>query len=146
MKVLLDTNIVVSALLFNGTPRALLRGLYHAPFQLWTSTPLLRELLSVLRREKLRNAVESTGQTPEMIATTYASRTIIVPEAGLPSQRFAADPDDAPVVATARAAKVDWLITGDHHLLQAPDQVPCEVLTVAEALRRIGIPTDGEDS
>jgi predicted nucleic acid-binding protein len=42
MRVLLDTNVVVSALLFPGPPRRLLRTLSGPPFELWTSRPLLR--------------------------------------------------------------------------------------------------------
>ena len=41
VRVLLDTNAVVSALLFGGTPRELLRMLCSPPFELWTSRPLL---------------------------------------------------------------------------------------------------------
>jgi predicted nucleic acid-binding protein len=39
MRVVLDTNVVVSALLFGGPPRELLRLLCSPAFEVWTSRP-----------------------------------------------------------------------------------------------------------
>ena len=39
MRVVLDTNVVVSALLFGGPPRELLRLLCNPAFEVWTSRP-----------------------------------------------------------------------------------------------------------
>jgi predicted nucleic acid-binding protein len=40
------------------------------------------------------------------------------------------------VLSATKAAQVDWLVTGDRHLLDASDMIPSTVLTVAEALVR----------
>ena len=136
MRVLLDTNVVVSALLFGGTPRALLRTLCHPPFELWTSRPLLRELAATLNHDKLRAAVARTGLSVEALVQAYASQAFVAPDASLPTVSFAPDPRDAPVVAATMAVKPDWLVTGDRHLLGAPGTVPSKVLSVADALQR----------
>lgn len=136
MRVLLDTNVVVSALLFGGLPRHLLRTLCNSPFELWTSRPLLRELAAVLGHDKLRSAVARAGFTVEQLVQAYASQTNVVPNANLHSVTFAPDPRDEPVVAAALAAKADWLVTGDRHLLLAKATLAPEVLTVVEALER----------
>jgi hypothetical protein len=73
VRVLLDTNVVVSAVLFGGTPRALLRALCARPFDLWTSRPLLRELAVTLDHDKLRPAVRRTGLSVESLVRAYAS-------------------------------------------------------------------------
>jgi putative PIN family toxin of toxin-antitoxin system len=67
MRVVPDTNVVVSALLFPGAPRALVRRLCHPPFQLWTSRPLLRELAGTLAHRKLRAAVARTTMSVELL-------------------------------------------------------------------------------
>jgi len=136
MRVLLDTNVVVSALLFPGPPRRLLRIVSSPPFELWTSRPLLRELAATLAYRKLAAAVAGTGLPVEDLVESYAGQTLVVPDEELAATPFPADPSDAAVVAAARSARVEWLITGDRHLLDAQQPTSCSVLRVTEALAR----------
>ncbi len=136
MRVLLDTNVVVSAVLFGGEPRVLLRALSSPPFELWTSRPLPRELARALGHDKLQGPVSRSGFTVERLTQAYASRTFAVPDAALSEADFPPDPDDAVVIATARAAAADWLVTDDHRLLDHRETVPCDVLTIRDALGR----------
>lgn len=136
MRVLLDTNVVVSVLLFGGEPRALLRVLSSPPFELWTSRSLPRELARALGHDKLQGPVSPSGFTVERLTQAYTSRTFVVPDAALPEVAFPPGPNDAVVIATARAAAADWLVTGDQHLLDHRDMVPCDVLTIRDALDR----------
>jgi len=138
MRVLLDTNVVVSGLLFSGAPRRLLRIVSASPFELWTSRPLLRELAATLAYQKLAAAVEGTGLRVEDLVESYAAQTLVVPDEDLPTMPFPADPADAAVLAAARAAQVEWLVTGDRHLLDAQEVTFCSVLGVTEALARAG--------
>jgi putative PIN family toxin of toxin-antitoxin system len=144
MRVLLDTNVVVSALLSPGPPRHLLRVLTASPFQLWTSRPLLRELAATLAYRKLAAAVARTGLEVEDLVESYASHTLVVPDAELAPTPFPEDPFDAAVVAAAKAARVAWLVSGDRHLLEAVAAAPYRVVTVAEALARAAeLPAQG---
>lgn len=52
MRLVLDTNVVVSALFWGGTPRLLLEAGRARRAELFTSTPLLAELTDVLNRRK----------------------------------------------------------------------------------------------
>jgi len=137
MRVLLDTNVVVSALLFSGPPRRLLRALSSPPFELWTSRPLLRELAVTLAYRKLLAAVIRTGAVVEDLVESYAGETFVVPDEELVAAPFPVDPSDAAVIAAAKAARVEWVVTGDHHLLDAQQVVQYAVLTVTEALARV---------
>ena len=134
MRVLLDTNVVVSALLFPGLPRRLLRVLCFPPFEIWASRPLLRELAATLTYQKLSVAVGGTGLTIEDLVQAYASHVFVVPDEVLAPVQFAPDPCDAAVIAAAMGAGAEWLVTGDRHLLDAEEAMPCRVLTVADAL------------
>ena len=137
MRILLDTNVVVSALLFGGAPRALLRSLCLPTFEIWTSRALLRELSATLNYAKLRNALEQTGFDVRALIQAYASQCFVVPESSLAVVIFDPDPRDAAVLAAAQGAKAGWLVTGDRHLLEMADP-PCEIITIAQALRRVG--------
>jgi len=136
MRVLLDTNVVISALLFAGSPRVLLRLLCAPRFELWTSRALLRELTTTLVHRKLAPALNRTGLAVEDLVQSYASQAFVIPDAALRPVDFPPDPSDAAVIAAAQAARAQWLVTGDRHLLDAGDTIRCHVLTVAEALAR----------
>jgi predicted nucleic acid-binding protein len=114
MRVLLDTNVVVSALPFFGPPRRLL-----------------------LAYAKLGAVVARTGRTVEELVEGYASQAFIAQEDVLLPVAFAADQSDAVVIAAAHAVHATWLVTGDRHLLAAPEAISCEVLTVGDALMRM---------
>ena len=137
MRVLLDTNVVVSALLFFGPPRQLLNALSLPPFELWTSRPLLRELAATLAYPKLQTAVARTGRTVEELVAAYVSQVFLAPERLLLPVTFPTDPSDAAVIAAANAVRAEWLITGDRHLLSARETLACETLTVGDALIRV---------
>jgi putative PIN family toxin of toxin-antitoxin system len=134
MRVLLDTNVVISALLFGGSPRELLRLLCNDPFELWTSRPLLRELAAALAHERLTSALDQAGLTVETAVQAYASRTFVVSDAALEPVEFMPDPSDHIVLSAGEAAHADWLVTGDRHLLDASEIIHPSVLTVARAL------------
>ncbi len=136
MRVVLDTNVVVSGLLFGGRPAMLLGVLAEPHFEVWSSGPALEELVRVISAPKFRQAVARIGPSAAELAGLFAKGVRIVADADLPALQFPADSDDAYHLATAQASSADWLVTGDHHLLEARLEFRCEVLTVAEALRR----------
>jgi uncharacterized protein len=109
LKLVLDTNVLLSAVLVPGTCRELLKGqaLLHDWF---TSSELVAELAEKLAG-KLGLAPE---RTPFFLV--YQRRARLVSPLPLPA-RVCRDPDDDLVLATALAAQVDVIITGDKDLL-----------------------------
>ncbi len=57
MRLVLDTNVVASALLWGGVPRLLLQAAREKRVELFTSTPLLAELTDILGRRKFAQSV-----------------------------------------------------------------------------------------
>lgn len=109
MKLVLDTNVLLSAILVPGTCRELLKGraLAHEWF---TSAGLLAELA-----EKLSTKLElAPERTPLFLV--YRQRARLVTPTPLPTP-VCRDPDDDLVLATALAAEADVIITGDKDLL-----------------------------
>ena len=117
MRLVFDTNTVISALLWHGAPRHLLNYAHSSAVQLYTSLPLLLELDEVLRRDKfLVRLQESQVSVDDLLLGYAALATIVEPVAITPV--VLSDPDDDDVLACALAAQADVVVSGDRHLLQ----------------------------
>jgi len=130
-RAVLDTNVLISALISPSDPSAaLLLELRAGAFELVASPALLAELREVLGREKFRRYVT------EAEAVAYVDlirREATILDDPVPSARpLSADPDDEYLVDLARAAAADVLVSGDAHLLDLRDHLP--VVTPAEFL------------
>ena len=109
MKLVLDTNVLVAALVADGLCRDLVRRRVRDQ-ELCTSEPLLEELAVTLRRKfGVRGA-----DIP--LLEEYRRRALLVEPAALPAT-VSRDPDDDMVLATAIAAKADVIVSGDDDLL-----------------------------
>jgi len=74
MRLVLDTNTVISALLWRGVPHDLLAAARaRRTTTLHTSAKLLAELVDVLSRDKLASAVAATGENPETLLRRYVN-------------------------------------------------------------------------
>jgi hypothetical protein len=54
-----------------------------------------------------------------------------------PTKRIVVDPDDDVVIGTALAAKAEWIVSGDGHLLDLKDYQGIRILTAADALEAL---------
>jgi uncharacterized protein len=135
-RVVLDTNVVVSAILWGGTPRQLFDLADAGQITLFTSIELLRELTGVLARDKFSEKIAVSGQSIDQIVDGYAAYAEIVRPAETP--RIAPDPDDDVVLGTALAASAEMIVTGDRPFLAVGRWQDIEVVTVGAALIRIG--------
>lgn len=135
MRLVLDTNVVASALLWNGPPRDLLRSGFREENQLFSSTPLLGELTEVLSRPKFALKVQASRLSVDELVDLYiAVVAVVVP---VPVPRIAPDPDDDVVIGTALAANVDFVATGDKGLLSISAYQGTRIGSVREVLDTI---------
>lgn len=80
MRLVLDTNTVISGLLWQGTPGKLIEVAQARTISLFTSAPLLAELRGVLSRRKFARQLETRALRVAEIFDGYAAlATIIVP-------------------------------------------------------------------
>jgi uncharacterized protein len=134
-RAVLDTNVLVSALISPGGPSAaLLLELRAGAFELVASPTLLAEVREVLGREKSRRYVTEAEAIAYVEFIGHESTILDDPT---PSGRpLSADPDDEYLVDLARAAAADVLVSGDAHLLDLRDRLP--VMTPARFLATLG--------
>lgn len=136
MRLVADTNSVISGLLWNGPPARLIDAAVERRITLFSSLPLLAELEGVLARDKFKRQLESRGLSIDDIFDGYAVLVEIVTPA-LIAPVIARDPDDDVVLATAIAASADIIVSGDAHLLDLRSHAGIEILTAAEMLARL---------
>lgn len=136
MRVVVDTNVVVSGLVWGGAPRRVLELGERGVLSLFTSIALLDELRTVLNREKFAPNLERIRYTAAALALRYASLTTVIETSDIPLT-VTADPDDDRVVACAVASDADLVVSGDHHLLELGRAFGIEICRVEELLSRI---------
>lgn len=125
MRVVLDTNVLVSALHFGGRPRHLLEAVLSGDHRVIIGNAILSELEAVLvevchwrpdRARAARGELEALGE--------------VVSPAEVP--RLCRDPDDDEILAIASAGHASALITGDADLLALANYGQVRIVTVAD--------------
>ena len=135
MRVLLDTNVIISAVIWGGIPRKILDMARNNIITLYTSIALLDELLDVLSRDKFSSILNSKDITPDYIMQRYAMLANIVKPEMVP--RIVRDVDDDEVIACATAAKVEIVVSGDKDLLVLHPYQNISMLNPTDAFSQI---------
>ena len=78
MRLVLDTNVVVSGLLWEGAPRRLLRFGHSEGILLFTSTPLLQELTETLTKKKFEGKIAASLLSIDQLVNFYAELVSVV--------------------------------------------------------------------
>ena len=133
IRAVLDTNVVISALLFSGPPAELVSAWQASRLRPVVSAPILDEYVRVLAysKFKLMNA-EIRGLVEEELLPFIESAT--VPPSGYPKVR---DPDDAKFITCALSAGVRWLVSGDKDLLSPHRVKSVEIISVTSFLQHL---------
>jgi putative PIN family toxin of toxin-antitoxin system len=135
VRVVADTNTIVSAFLWGGPPAAVLSAAREGRIALFTSPVLLAELEDVLSREKFATRITRVGSSvAQMLAGFRALAAIVRPA---PLEATARDPDDDHVLACALTAKATLIVTRDRDLLDFGTFRDIRILASHQALQLI---------
>jgi uncharacterized protein len=133
-RAVLDPNVLVSALISpKGASARLLLELRAGAFELVLSPHLLAELDEVLHREKFRRY--ATEDEVDAYVQVPRGESILLEDPDPAPEPLADDPEDEYLIALARAARVDALVSGDPHLIRLRERIP--VLTPREFLNTL---------
>ena len=130
MKVVLDTNVLVSALITAGKPRILLNKLLKDK-QLVLSRAIIAEFLEIIEDPKLAKYTSKRDVTVFLNALGGAARMVKVKST---FKAVKEDPDDDIIVRTAYDGKADFIVSGDRHLLALKEFKGIKILTIDEML------------
>ncbi|MEW6775911.1 MAG: putative toxin-antitoxin system toxin component, PIN family [Bdellovibrionota bacterium] len=136
MRIVLDTNVFVSAMLVPASiPARIMDAWRSGSFVLVTSEVLLEELEEVLFRRKIRRRLElSDEEIRSYLALIPFNADVVAPAPVVP--HVPRDRDDKMVLGTFLAGKADYLITGDEDLLELAGRY--SIVTPAEFWLRHG--------
>ena len=132
MRVVLDTNVLLSALISpHGAPDIIYQAWRAGRFELITSTAQLDELRRVSRYPKLR-AILPPHRIGAMVNNMQRS-VVLEHLPNLPDGVELTDPDDAFLFTMALAGEADYLVTGDRRagLLQRGSAGRARIVTPA---------------
>jgi putative PIN family toxin of toxin-antitoxin system len=136
VRAVLDTNVLLSGLLWRGAPHALIEHVQAGTLVMVSSPVLLAELAEVISRAKFDDilARSNTSREHSMAEMRQLAEVIVPPPLPQPVCR---DPDDDHVLACALGAQADLIISGDADLLNLRQYQNIRIVAAAEALRLI---------
>lgn len=135
MRLVLDTNVVASGMLWDGAPRLLLKAGRARQVSLFTSSPLIAELTEILGRKQFEQKIAASRLSVAELVASYGALADVIRPAAIPPT-ILSDPDDDQVLACALAARADLIVSGDRHLLTLGRFRGIDILTVNAALTR----------
>ena len=132
MNIVCDTNVLISGVLFGGNAREILRLASRGVLINFISPNILREAERVLGRSKFGLRPE---HVLEIIALFKDTFEIVIPS--LEVHAIQSDPEDNHVIEAAMAARAEFIISGDKHLLKLAEWEGIHVVSPAPFIKSI---------
>lgn len=129
IRVVLDSNIIISAIAFRGNPRKILQQALDGKFKLCLSLPILEEVGEVLIRKKFSFPSEFIEVT---LAELKKISLFVKPHNQI--NIITRDPDDNRILECASEAKAQYIVTGDLDLLDLGEYEKISILSAREFL------------
>ncbi len=123
MKIVPDTNVLISATLWEGSAHKTLLLLIRKDARLYTSKAILQEYGRIIRRDFPQVVLK----LPKLIANIKAFSIMAEPRIRL--DIVAADPDDNRILECAVEAGAEFILTYDRHLLNIREHNGIRILT-----------------
>ena len=124
MKIVLDTNVVVSGIFFSGPPREILRSWSRGKIQLLITPEIFKEYQRVAAelhdkypKIEIKRILELILVGSELVVASSLPRPICI------------DPDDDKFFDCAAAGMASLIVSGDKHLLKASGSHGISVVT-----------------
>ena len=129
--IVLDTHVLISAIVFGGRPREVLEKVISGAFVMAISTEMLDEFQGVLEGRKFRY--------PGAIVRTIVNELLAVSELVRPVMKvqvIKTDPADNRILECALESRAACIVTGDRHLLELGQFEGISIFDVAAFLAR----------
>lgn len=129
MRILVDTNVLISSMIARGKPYAFVYKLLRSQNDLILSKPLVQEFLRVSSDSKIRRYV-TAEDVAKFLRTVMAKAAMVE----ISSKFTILKSEDDVVLQTAYDGGADLIVTGDRHLLELKQFRGIRILRVSEAI------------
>ena len=130
MKIVLDTNVVISGTFFDGTPNKLISAIGASYFDVYATQEIIEEY-----QETVEELIErKQGSLREDILSAFISKLNVIESTTEIS--ICRDPDDNKFIECAIDAKALYIVSGDKDLLTIKEYEGIEIITVAEFVEK----------
>jgi len=127
-RVVIDTNVYISAIFWGGKPREVLELGRNGRISIFTSSEILFEI-----ERKLKNKFAIDEKEVTQILLDYSMFTIPIK----PLKKISVirtDPDDDKFIECAVAAKAEYIVSGDKHLLDLRNYQDIKIMKTVKFL------------
>ena len=129
MKVVFDANILISAFFYGGNPRKVLERVISKTDELFITKEILEEISEVMDRPKFHTEKEKIDY---FISSLEEIGNKIIPRKQI--KNVSRDKTDDKYIDCGITANVDYLISGDVHLLELKEYRGIKIITAREYL------------
>jgi len=136
MRIVLDTNVLVSGIFFGGNPRKVLEKWQEKSITLLTSVEILEEYEEVLERLQSRSKRKTKSIVSRTMSLLSRESTVIEPSSDVHLSR---DPDDDKFINCALSGSAIYIVSGDNDLLELKAVQGIEIITAKQFLDRTSI-------
>ena len=133
LKVVLDTNIYISAILFGGNPERIRKLSKEKELEILISETMIAEVAEVLRKK----FNWESWQISQIIDEIRETATLIIPKQTI--SIIKKDEDDNRILECSVEGKAQYIVSGDKHLLSLKEYQSVKILSPAEFLIEINL-------
>ena len=143
MNSVIDTNVVISGLLWDGPPNQLLKWARDGIVRVFACEETINELKHVVEYKRFTGRLSIIGSTPDEVFAYFMNLVVFVPGPKFIPTKIIEDPFDNLFLALASENKAHLIISGDNHLLDLKEYDHIHIVTPAEACKVIEIEKKG---
>lgn len=136
MKVVLDTNIWLSAIVWHGEANKIIEAGLNKKIKITITQEILSEIADVLNREKFHDFIENKKEKIEDIIRVILSFSTLI-ETKTKIELIKDDPKDNIILEAASDGKVNYIISYDKHLLNMIEFNKIKIITPGDFLKLI---------
>jgi putative PIN family toxin of toxin-antitoxin system len=136
MRVVFDTNLIISGLLWSGTPNKALQFVFDKTIVLITTEALIDELRDVLKRDKFKKYLDRLQKLPEELVEDLLQYAVIAEPITVDNPDLR-DRDDLIVLEAAIGGKATFVTSGDDDLLSLRSYMNIPIITASQLIQEL---------
>lgn len=133
MKLVIDTNVAVSGLLWSGPPNVLLQWARRGIVTIIVSEKVIDEFKTVIRHERFADRLETLQTSAQKVIAYFMNLSHVVPDPHTIPAVITEDPSDNIFLGLAIENTARLIVSGDRHLLNIGEFQGIHIVRPSEA-------------